>query len=99
MVGVLPPMAQPGDHRPSRLKPKPLYPNIMSMFVEPQYRGTSVASALVREVIGWAKERGFRGRIIRHASDQGHPVQARLGFQPGRGIHLEFPELPAPQRC
>jgi GNAT superfamily N-acetyltransferase len=70
--------------QPSQPRPAPLdrlvMPYIMSMYTDPGYRGRGVASLLVRRMVRWATDRGYR-RIVLHASKHGRPVYERLGFE------------------
>jgi len=80
---------QPAQPRPGKLARESM-PYILSMFTEPEARGRGVASSLVRAMIAYATRRGYR-RIFLHASAQGRPVYAALGFVPGNEMRLELP--------
>jgi GNAT superfamily N-acetyltransferase len=96
---------------PSEPRPGPLgrgeVPYILSMYTEPDARGRGVASRIVREMVRWARERGY-GRIVLHASKFGRPVYERLGFETGSEMRKELlrhaagrprrPRRPAPRR-
>ena len=60
-------------------RPRPDAPYILSMYTVPEFRGRGVARRLVREMIRWARRRGYR-RITLHASKQGGPVYRAVGF-------------------
>jgi GNAT superfamily N-acetyltransferase len=53
---------------------------IMSMYTEEAARHMGVATALVRRMLDWAKDRGF-SRVTLHASKFGRPLYLRLGFE------------------
>ena len=66
-------------------QPRPGYPTgtvpyILSMYTAPEHRGRGVASAIVRAMLRRARVAGAP-RVTLHASDQGRPVYARLGFE------------------
>ncbi len=86
----------PTQPRPGRLAGESM-PYILSMFTEPDARGQGIASRIVRAMIAWATRRGFR-RIYLHASEQGRPVYAALGFLPGPEMRLDLPGRQRPQR-
>ncbi len=84
---------QPVQPRPGRLARLEL-PYILSMYSEPDLRGRGVASRLVRAMVRWARERGYR-RVFLHASKAGRPVYAGLGFVEGNEMRRD---LPTPRR-
>jgi GNAT superfamily N-acetyltransferase len=80
---------QPAQPRPGRLS-RLTMPYILSMFTEPEFRGRGVASRLVRAMVRWATDHGYR-RIFLHASQLGRPVYEKLGFVNGNEMRLELP--------
>ncbi len=72
---------QPRPGQPSAV------PYILSMYTEPTARGRGVASAIVRALLRAARARRA-DRVTLHASDQGRPVYARLGFEPTSEMRL-----------
>jgi GNAT superfamily N-acetyltransferase len=87
----------PTQPRPGRLGRKPRMPYVMSMFTEPAVRGRGVATRIVREMIRWARRRGY-ARIFLHASRQGRPVYERLGFVSANEMRLDLAALPRRRR-
>ncbi|MGB6500698.1 MAG: GNAT family N-acetyltransferase [Thermoplasmata archaeon] len=83
---------RPAQPRPGR-RFRARMPYILSMYTELEFRGRGVASRIVREQIAWAKAQGYP-RLTLHASEQGRPVYAGLGFQPTNEMRLD---LPAPR--
>ena len=79
----------PNQPRPGRLA-GPTMPYILSMFTEPDVRGKGIASRIVQAMVEWSTRHGYR-RIFLHASEQGRPVYARLGFVAGNEMRLELP--------
>jgi GNAT superfamily N-acetyltransferase len=79
----------PNQPRPGRLA-SPELPYILSMYTEPRFRRRGVATLLVRTMVTWAAHRGYR-RVVLHASRQGRPVYARLGFEATREMRLDLP--------
>ena len=55
-------------------------PYLMSMYTEPRYRRSGVATAIVKAAIGWSRARGYR-KVELHASRAGRPVYEALGFE------------------
>ncbi len=80
---------QPAQPRPGTLSRETM-PYILSMFTEPEFRGRGIATRLVRAMLRWATERGYR-RIFLHASTMGRPIYARLGFTAGNEMRLDLP--------
>ncbi len=78
----------PVHPRPGRLLRRTM-PYVLSMYTVPEFRGRGVASRIVRTMVRWAKTHGYR-RIYLHASKQGLPVYARLGFVLGREMRREW---------
>lgn len=68
------------ESQPRPREPQLFRPYLLSMYTEPAARGHGVASAIVEAAVELARRRGF-GRITLHASEQGRPVYARLGFE------------------
>jgi GNAT superfamily N-acetyltransferase len=88
----------PHQPRPG-LRPA-MTPYIMSMFTEPEYQRQGIASAIVGELVRVARRTGAQ-RVTLHAAEQGRPVYARLGFEPGNEMRLwlKRPEwVPATRR-
>jgi GNAT superfamily N-acetyltransferase len=78
----------PVHPRPGRLSRLSM-PYILSMYTEPAFRRRGVASRIVRAMVRWAKDHGYR-RVYLHASRMGRPVYARLGFVLGREMRFEW---------
>jgi GNAT superfamily N-acetyltransferase len=55
-------------------------PYIMSMYTDPQFRGVGLATEIVERLVRSARREGAF-RVLLHASTQGRPVYARLGFE------------------
>lgn len=68
------------ESQPRPREPQLFRPYLLSMYTEPEFRGRGVASSIVRAAVDLARQRGF-GRITLHASEQGRPVYAKLGFE------------------
>lgn len=83
---------QPSQPRPGPLAGRPV-PYILSMYTEPAFRGQGVASLVVRTLVSWAEDRGYR-RVALHASEMGRPVYRRLGFIPGNEMKIDLPRRP-----
>ncbi len=55
-------------------------PYLMSVYVEPGFRGRGIASRLTEALVARARRHGYR-RVVLHASKFGRSVYARLGFE------------------
>jgi len=55
-------------------------PYLLSMYTEPQFRGTGVASKIVDEAKGWSKKNRFP-QLVLHASKMGRRVYSGRGFK------------------
>ncbi|HTT26305.1 MAG TPA: GNAT family N-acetyltransferase [Thermoplasmata archaeon] len=55
-------------------------PYLMSVYVDPAYRGRGIATRLTEFLVARARTRGFP-RVLLHASRFGRSVYARLGFE------------------
>ena len=62
---------------------------ICNVYTEPEYRRRGLARRLVETAIAWCRAEGFPS-IDLHASDQGHPLYAALGFEPTNEMRLTF---------
>jgi GNAT superfamily N-acetyltransferase len=54
---------------------------VLNVYTERAWRRRGVARALMDEVIRWVRSRGI-GRLVLHASADGRPLYAQLGFEP-----------------
>lgn len=61
------------------INPSGLYAYLMSLYVEPTWRGRGIARRLLAESIGWARGRGIT-EVKLHASSQGQAIYDRMGF-------------------
>lgn len=57
-----------------------LAPYLLSMYTEPRFRRSGVATAIVKAAIEWSRARGYR-KVELHASRAGRPVYEALGFE------------------
>jgi GNAT superfamily N-acetyltransferase len=62
---------------------------VLSMWTEPAHRRRGLATAVVEAMLAWCRAHGVR-RITLHASDEGRPIYARLGFAPTNEMRLEL---------
>jgi len=56
-------------------------PLVVNVYTDPHWRRQGVARALMKELMDWALARGS-DRVVLHASDDGRPLYASLGFIP-----------------
>ena len=54
---------------------------VLNMYVDRQWRRRGLARQLMNEIIGWARTAGIV-RLVLHASDEGRPLYASMGFVP-----------------
>jgi GNAT superfamily N-acetyltransferase len=64
---------------PTQKNPSGLEAFVFNMYTLPEWRGKGLASQILDEMVGFAKEREA-GRVWLYASEQGEPVYARAGF-------------------
>lgn len=64
-------------------------PYLLNVYTEPDYRKQGLARLLVKEVIRYCQENGYR-RLRLHASEYGRPLYEQLGFTNSTEMHLLF---------
>jgi len=72
---------------PGPFSPTLMRPEILNVYVEPAYRRQGIARRLMEVMIGWCRARGF-GSVFLHASDEGRPLYASMGFEPTPEMRL-----------
>jgi GNAT superfamily N-acetyltransferase len=77
--------------RPGELRA--LQAHVLNMFVRPEHRSTGLGRRLLTAAIEAAEARGVRALVL-HATDDGRPLYASLGFAP----HPDWMERPVPPR-
>ncbi|MDG7012715.1 MAG: GNAT family N-acetyltransferase [Nitrososphaerota archaeon] len=55
-------------------------PYLLSMYTEPRFRRSGVATAIVKAAVRWSRTRGYR-KLELHASKAGRSVYGALGFE------------------
>ena len=60
---------------------------VVNVFVERAWRRRGVATALMTQVLAYARERRLR-IVTLHASEEGQPLYERLGFEPTNEMRL-----------
>jgi len=75
--------ARPGDPNTRRAL-------ILNVYTEPEFRKRGLARQVMLLIISWLKEQGLR-TVYLHASDDGRPLYAALGFQPTNEMRLRLP--------
>ncbi len=78
---------RPEQPRPGRKGAE--LPYLLSMYTNPGFRNSGVASAIVREAILWSKQNGYY-RIYLHASRMGRGVYEKLGFLNSNEMRLDL---------
>jgi GNAT superfamily N-acetyltransferase len=72
---------------PGPFSPTPTRPEILNLYVEPTHRRQGIARRLMEVMIDWCRARGF-GSVFLHASDEGRPLYALMGFTPTPEMRL-----------
>jgi ribosomal protein S18 acetylase RimI-like enzyme len=62
---------------------------ILNLYVEREHRRQGIATALMKRMISWCRENGFRS-VALHASEDGRALYERLGFKPTNEMRLDF---------
>jgi GNAT superfamily N-acetyltransferase len=60
---------------------------ILNVYTEPAWRRRGLARRLMAVVLDWCRAEGF-SRVSLHASDEGRPLYAALGFVPTNEMRL-----------
>lgn len=69
--------------------PHPRRATIFNMYTEPEYRRCGLARRLMFVIIEWCRIRGF-AMVFLHASSDGRPLYASLGFEPTNEMRLSL---------
>ncbi len=62
--------------------------DILNMYTLPEWRGQGLATALLQEIIHFAKSTSIR-RLWLHATESGRPIYEKAGFLP-TSAEMEF---------
>jgi GNAT superfamily N-acetyltransferase len=73
--------------QPTPFDPNPRKAWILNMYTEPAYRRRGLATELLRRMISWCHEQGFKS-VALHASNAGRPIYEQLGFKPTNEMRL-----------
>ena len=74
---------------PGRQDPAPRRACIHSLYIEPAFRHRGIGRSLTETIIAWCRKQGFEW-VYLHASDQGRPLYASLGFEPSCEMRLKL---------
>ena len=77
-----------------QFQPHPIDPRthrawVVNMFTEPEHRKRGLARRLMQEIVIWCRQEGMRTLYL-HASDEGRPLYASLGFEPTNEMCLKL---------
>ncbi len=75
---------QPGPRDPSTYRPW-----VVNMYTERDHRGKGLARELMRLMMLWSRQQGFRNLYL-NSSKQGRPIYERLGFSPTNEMGLRL---------
>ncbi|MFN0145927.1 MAG: GNAT family N-acetyltransferase [Dehalococcoidia bacterium] len=68
-------------------------PYVLNVFCEPAFRRRGLARGLLEHIVAWARSRGYPV-VELHASDEGRPLYASMGFLATNEMRLTL-EAPA----
>jgi GNAT superfamily N-acetyltransferase len=77
------------EYQPHPLDPRRYRPFVVNMFTEPEHRRRGLARRLMEAMVGWCRDEGYRTLYL-HASDEGRPLYAALGFEPTNEMRLKL---------
>jgi GNAT superfamily N-acetyltransferase len=77
------------EYQPHPLDPRPRRPFVVNMFTEPEHRRRGLARRLMAAMVDWCRGEGYR-LLYLHASDEGRPLYASLGFVPTNEMRLRL---------
>ncbi len=72
----------PGPYAPSLIRSE-----IINVYVEPEYRRQGIARRLMEVMIEWCRDHGYVS-VFLHASNEGRPLYASMGFAPTPEMRL-----------
>lgn len=75
--------------QPSPGQPPGLFPYVLSVYTEREFRRKGLASMVLKEAMAWAKKRGYQ-KMVLHASSAGRNVYEKLGWKAGREMEFWF---------
>ena len=73
-----------GPHTPALTRPE-----ILNVYVEPDYRRRGIARRLMQVTIEWCRARGDAS-VFLHASDEGRALYTSMGFEPSNEMMLRI---------
>ncbi len=73
-----------GPHTPALTRPE-----ILNVYVEPDYRRRGIARRLMQAIIEWCRARGDAS-VFLHASDEGRALYTSMGFEPSNEMMLRI---------
>ena len=62
---------------------------VLNLYTEPAYRGRGFARLVMKTIVDWCRQQGFRS-VSLHASDDGRPMYEALDFRPTNEMRLEL---------
>lgn len=60
---------------------------ILNMYTEREFRRQGIARRVMQAMIDWCRDNGYR-TVALHASSEGRPLYASLGFEPSNEMRL-----------
>jgi GNAT superfamily N-acetyltransferase len=77
--------------QPSPGRPAGFIPYILSVYTRPEFRRNGLASMIMKEAMGWAREEGYP-MVLLHASKTGKKVYTKLGWKRTTEMEFQFEE-------
>ena len=77
------------EYQPHPLDPRVRRPFVVNMYTEPEHRRRGLARRLLVAMIEGCRRDGYRSLYL-HASDEGRPLYAAMGFEPTNEMHLRL---------
>ncbi len=65
--------------QPGPTNPQPVVPYVLNVYCDPAHRRRGLARMLMSTIVDWARGEGYLA-IELHASDEGRPLYADMGF-------------------
>jgi GNAT superfamily N-acetyltransferase len=75
--------------QPSPREPRPARPFIINVYTERAFRRRGLARRIMKEMVDWCRAQGYAG-VSLHATDEGRPLYASLGFLPTNEMRLRL---------
>ena len=65
--------------QPGPSNPQPVVPYVLNVYCDPAHRRRGLARMLMETIVAWSRAEGYLA-VELHASDEGRPLYAEMGF-------------------